>query len=162
MAIGDHRPQILMIRPPIAFTLFPSLFHQQFRILKAWESELPLDQFLTTNAHLVQALVTNDNTVINAETLRLLPALRLVAATTAGVDNIDLAECRRLGIAVTNNGSAYAEDAADFAIGLLIDVFRRVSASDRYLRKGFWKGKGDYPLGFKVCLLLLVLYDLGF
>lgn len=44
----------------------------------------------------------------------------------------------------------FSEDVADMAVGLLIDVLRKVSAADRYVRKGLWAAKGDYPLGSKV------------
>lgn len=44
----------------------------------------------------------------------------------------------------------FSDDVADMAVGLLIDVLRKVSAADRYVRKGLWAAKGDYPLGSKV------------
>ncbi|GMN57882.1 hypothetical protein TIFTF001_026985 [Ficus carica] len=147
---NDRRPKVLMLNQSPTFALFPSLFTQKFRILKAWESEQPLDQFLAKHARSVHALLGDRHTVVNAELLQLLPALRMVTVTCTGVNQIDLAECRRRGIAVANLGGAYSEDVADFAVGLLIDVLRRVSASDRYVRKGFWRSKGDFPLGFKL------------
>lgn len=36
------------------------------------------------------------------------------------------------------------------AVGLLLDVWRRVSAADRYVRAGRWVRDGDFPLGLKV------------
>ncbi|KAE7997171.1 hypothetical protein FH972_001827 [Carpinus fangiana] len=44
----------------------------------------------------------------------------------------------------------YLEDVADLAVGLMIDVLRKVSATDRYVRKGLWPSKGDFPLGSKM------------
>ncbi|GJW15646.1 glyoxylate/hydroxypyruvate reductase HPR3-like protein [Tanacetum coccineum] len=75
------------------------------------------------------------------------PSLECVVATSAGVNRIDLEECRRRGIRVTNAGNAFSEDGADYAIGLLLDVYRLLSASDRYVRTGLWHKNGFYPLG---------------
>jgi hydroxypyruvate reductase 2 len=44
---------------------------------------------------------------------------------------------------------------ADHAVGLLIDVLRKVSEADRYVRRGLWPVQGDYPLGSKVCPFFL-------
>ncbi|PON85162.1 Erythronate-4-phosphate dehydrogenase [Trema orientale] len=147
----EDRPQVLLtVRPSPA--LFPPLFHQKFRMLKPWESGMPLHQFLTTHdaGPSVRAMIINHATAVNAELLRLLPALGLVLSTSTGVNQVDLAECRRRGISVANAGSAYTEDVADMAVGLLIDVLRRVSAADRYVRHGLWKTRGDFPLATKL------------
>ncbi|XP_021825550.1 glyoxylate/hydroxypyruvate reductase HPR3-like [Prunus avium] len=137
-------PQLLIIRPPSSLAIAESQLSQKFHLLKAWESEPPLDQFLTT-----YAMLRYPFTQVSADLLRLLPALKLVVCSTAGVDSIDLVECRRRGISVTTSGSAFSEDVADTAVGLLIDVHRRISAADRYV-KGLWTSKGDYPLGSKL------------
>ncbi|PQQ17280.1 glyoxylate/hydroxypyruvate reductase HPR3 [Prunus yedoensis var. nudiflora] len=141
-------PQLLIIRPPLSLAIAESQLSQKFHLLKAWESELPLDQFLTTYACSVQAMLCYPFTPVNADLLRLLPALKLVVSPSAGVDNIDLVECRRRGISVTTSGSAFSEDVADTAVGLLIDVHRRISAADRYV-KGLWTSKGDLSSWFQ-------------
>jgi hydroxypyruvate reductase 2 len=116
-----------------------------------WESPLPVDQFLATHARSVRALLCyGTGPPITAEIIRLLPSLRLVVTTSVGLNHIDLTECRRLGIAVADAGDVFSDDVADMAVGLLIDVLRKVSAADRYVRKGLWAAKGDYPLGSKV------------
>ncbi|KAL3738694.1 hypothetical protein ACJRO7_020124 [Eucalyptus globulus] len=48
------------------------------------------------------------------------------------------------------HGDAYSEDVADLAVGLLIDVLRKVSASDRYVRRGLWSSGAEFALGSKV------------
>ncbi|PRQ57732.1 putative oxidoreductase [Rosa chinensis] len=150
MALLPNLPDVLIIQPPPAFISFESDFTQKFNILRAWESPLPLDQFLTTHAQSVHALLCRAETPINADVLRLLPALKIVVSASTGADQVDKAECRRRGIAVTNAGNAYAEDVADIAVGLFIDVFRKISAADWYVRKGLWSSSGDYPLGSKI------------
>lgn len=39
-------------------------------------------------------------------------------------------------------------DVADHAVGLLIDVMRKITISDWYVRKGLWPIRGNYPLGY--------------
>ncbi|KAG8496007.1 hypothetical protein CXB51_009363 [Gossypium anomalum] len=57
----------------------------------------------------------------------------LALATSAGLNHIDLPACWSRGIVVTNASLAFAEDVADCAVGLLIDVLRRISAADRFI-----------------------------
>lgn len=72
--------------------------------------------------------------------------------SSTGLDHVDLAECSRRGIRVTNAGDAFADDVADYAVGLLIATLRRISAADRFVRAGSWPVKGRFPLGYKVKL----------
>ncbi|KAJ8900301.1 hypothetical protein K2173_024941 [Erythroxylum novogranatense] len=145
-------PQVLLMREPPAFTLCGEqpFSSDKFRYLKAYESTLPLDQFLTTHAQSVQAILSSHNAPVTAAILRLLPEARLVVTTSAGLNQIDLPECRRRGIKVANSGTVSAANVADLAIALLIDVKRKISASNRYVKQGLWSTNEDYPLGSKL------------
>ncbi|KAF5466921.1 hypothetical protein F2P56_016802 [Juglans regia] len=144
-------PQVIVPIPPTVLNFFGDTFSKKFELLKAWESPLPLDQFLAAHAQSVQAMLcSSTGPRIVPEILRLLPSLRLVVTTSTGLNHIDLSECRRLGIAVADAGEVFSEDVADMAVGLLIDLLRKVSAADRYVRQGLWAAKGDYPLGSKL------------
>lgn len=146
-------PKVLIIRPPTVFKSVETEFSQKFHLVKAWESPLPLDQFLAAHAHDVRAMLDSGVTPVNPDVLRHLPSLRCIVTSSAGIDRIDLPECRRRGIFVANAGAVFSEDVADTAVALLIDVLRRVVAADRYVRGGNWLVKGDYPLGSKVISL---------
>ncbi|KAJ4759919.1 Glyoxylate reductase/hydroxypyruvate reductase [Rhynchospora pubera] len=78
------------------------------------------------------------------------PSLQCIATTSIGVDHIDLEECWRRGIQVETVGEIFTKDVADYAVGLLIDVSRRITMSDRYVQNGLWMSQGDYPLGSKL------------
>lgn len=152
-------PEVLVIKPPPPMIVFGDEFiSKKFKILKAWESPLPLEQFLTNQAHSVQAVLCSGASPITPQVLELLPSLRLVVTASAGINHIDLPECRRRGIAVANSGHVFNADGADAAVGLLIDVFRRISASNHYVRRGLWASRGDCPLASKVTSLSLSLY----
>ncbi|KAI4996665.1 hypothetical protein ZWY2020_051585 [Hordeum vulgare] len=89
--------------------------------------------FWEAHVHIIWAGVRVDASLLDAA-----PSLRCVVTTAAGLDHIDLAECARRGVAVANSGEVYSTDVADHAVGLLLDVLRRVSAAERYVRRGSW------------------------
>ena len=82
------------------------------------------ESFLSHHAHSTRALLCVGLTSLTADTLGLLPSLELVVGSSAGVEHIDLHECRRHGIMVTRASAAFSEDGADYAVALLIDVLR--------------------------------------
>ncbi|KAK8307276.1 hypothetical protein V6Z11_D03G182700 [Gossypium hirsutum] len=130
-------------------------------MLDPHESPEPYDSFLARHAPrdlncgrgrvfgCVAVLMTIGYSPISAEFLERLPVLELIVATSAGLNHIDLPACWSRGIVVTNASLAFAEDVADCAVGLLIDVLRRISAADRFVRGRLWPVKENYPLGFK-------------
>lgn len=151
-------PQVLVIEQPPILKHYRDYFSEKFNLLKAWESSLPLNQFLATHAQSVQALLNPGRYPLTADILRLLPSLKLIVTTSVGLNHIDLPECRRRGIAVADAGNVYSADVADLAVGLLIDVLRKISAGDRYVRQGLWETNGGFPLGSKVEFRSLLLY----
>lgn len=88
----------------------------------------------------IEALMTVVADKVTETLLASLPRLRVVANIAVGYDNIDLSACARRGVIVTNTADAPAEATADLTLALLLDVARRVSESDRYLRAGRWVG----------------------
>ncbi|KAK2650483.1 hypothetical protein Ddye_017972 [Dipteronia dyeriana] len=145
-------PRVLVVKPPPPMAIFGDkyLVSEKFKLLKAWESPLPLEEFLISNSQSIQAMLCTGFAMVTLEILRPLPSLRLVVSASSGVHHINLPECRRRGIAVTNSGNAYSDDCADATVGLLIEVWRKVSAADRYVRQGLWMSRGDYAHGSKL------------
>ncbi|KAI9173693.1 hypothetical protein LWI28_005024 [Acer negundo] len=137
--------------------LCPPSFHFPFKDRLSTHFNLldPLDSpdsthFVRRHANSKRVLLCVDPTPISSDLLDLLPSLQLIVGSSVGVDHLDLSDCRRGGIAITNAGVAFSEDVADLAVGLLIDVLCGISAADRFVRSGFWANTGDYPLGFKL------------
>jgi lactate dehydrogenase-like 2-hydroxyacid dehydrogenase len=89
-----------------------------------------------------------------------LPALRVIASFGVGVDAIDLDAARERGVAVSNTPDVLTDCVADLAFGLLIDVARRLSAADRFVRRGDWL-KGQFPLATRVSGKKLGILGLG-
>ncbi|GLT51888.1 hypothetical protein SLA2020_252630 [Shorea laevis] len=142
--------EVLVLEPPPVFKFHGDRLSEKFVFLKAWESPLPLEQFLIVHAQSVRALLLSGTYPLTVDILRLLPSLKLIFTTSAGLNHIDLPACHKQGISVARAGSLHSEDVADLAVGLLIDVLRKISAADRYVRRGLWVSNGDFPLGFKL------------
>lgn len=151
-------PEIVVLGPPAVFGLYEEEFSSRFRVLRPWESQIPLPQFLVARAHSTQAALCSGTFSLTAAVLGNLPSLRLVVTTSAGLNHIDLAECRRRGIAVAHAGNIFSADVADLAVGLLLDVLRKVSAANRFVKNGLWPHQLDFPLGFKVTSVCVCVF----
>ncbi|KAI3800483.1 hypothetical protein L1987_28574 [Smallanthus sonchifolius] len=139
--------KILVLRRPYIFSVHEHDFSNRFHLLKAYESPLPLHDFVHAHAQCVKAVLCSGTYPIKAELIRHLPALQLIASAATGVNHIDMVECGRRGIIVTNAGDTYSDDVADGSVGLLIDVMRRITSGDRFVRGGYWLTSTHYPLG---------------
>ncbi|XP_022737166.1 glyoxylate/hydroxypyruvate reductase HPR3-like [Durio zibethinus] len=151
---SEELPIVLVHRLP-SFKLpskpsFNDHLLSDFHLLDPHDSPEPYDSFMSRHAPSIRALIIVGPTPITAEFLKLLPCLELIVGTSAGLDHIDLPACWSRGITVTDSGLAFSEDVADCAVGLLIDVLRRISAADRFVRGRMWPVKKEYPLGFKL------------
>ncbi|KAF3632384.1 Glyoxylate/hydroxypyruvate reductase HPR3 [Capsicum annuum] len=145
--------EVIVLGRPTVFQFYDQQLSQKFKIYKQWESSLPLEQFISRHARAVEAMICSPKRIgsqISSSILNLLPLLRVIVTTSTGLDHIDLVECRRRGISVASAATAFSEDVADFAVGLLIDVLRKITAADRFVRNGLWPLTGDFPLGSKV------------
>ncbi|XVF51595.1 hypothetical protein PTKIN_Ptkin04bG0196800 [Pterospermum kingtungense] len=145
-------PIVLVHRPANFHFPFKDRLETQFRLLDPFDSDPPesTHSFFSRHAASVRVLLCVDPEPISGDLISLLPNLHLIVCSSAGVDHVDLQECRRRSIAVTSAGKAFSPDVADLAVGLLIDVLRRVSAGDRYVRARLWARNGEYQLGSKL------------
>jgi len=74
------------------------------------------------------------------------PKLRVISKYGSGVNNIDLESATEKGIIVTNTPGVNSSAVAELTIGLMLDVARHISDSDRKMRQGKW---GKY-MGFEL------------
>lgn len=64
------------------------------------------------------------------------PDLLAVCSAGAGYDVIDVDACTEAGIAVCNNSGPGAEAVAEHALGLMLDLAKKITVADRVLRRG--------------------------
>jgi D-3-phosphoglycerate dehydrogenase / 2-oxoglutarate reductase len=86
-----------------------------------------------------------DRPVTEADFARL-PALRVVATNSIGVDHIDLAAAARRQIWVCNVPDYCIDEVADTTIALLLALLRGTVVLDRSVRDGIWSDHAAGPL----------------
>jgi len=74
----------------------------------------------------VRALVLPPSIAIDAQALHYAPVLRAVGRVSAGAENIDLDACARAGVEVVRSATATAQAEAEFVIGAMLSLLRRV------------------------------------
>lgn len=74
----------------------------------------------------VQALIIPPTVALDADTLARAPMLRAVGRLSAGAENIDFEACARAGVEVVRPSDATAQAEAEFMIGALLQMLRRV------------------------------------
>lgn len=136
---------VLQVGPMPPFVEGP--LHEEFNVLRLPDAEV--EKFLATNSSQVGVVVTTSVTGVDAHLMRALPELRAIVNFGVGFDKIDVHTADELGVVVSNTPDVLTDCVADMAVGLLIDVARGISASDRFVRRGDWL-QGSYPLGTRV------------
>lgn len=101
-----------------------------------YESEwvIPRDELLT-RVRGKDAAITLLTERVDAEFLDAAgPGLKIVANYAVGFDNIDVPECTKRGVLVSNTPDVLTETTADVAWALMLAAARRVAEGDRFLR----------------------------
>lgn len=93
----------------------------------------------------VRAVVTSGRNGVPSALMAALPNLEIVTNFGVGYDTTDVAQAVARGIQVTHTPDVLTDCVADTALGLMLDVFRRFGASERFLREGRWESAG-FPL----------------
>lgn len=95
------------------------------------DTELYRDGCITCDADI---LTTNFYKPVRAEVLDKLPKLKLVTQFGVGYDNIDVEECHRRGILVTNTPQPVIEPTAELCMALIMGIARRTAELDWGIR----------------------------
>jgi hydroxypyruvate reductase len=142
--MADAPKQDVVIVTPI---YAPSLeeLDRQFTLHRLWEAKDRV-AFYTPLAAKVCAIVSSGHAGADAAMMDALPKTEIIACFGVGYDAIDVAAAKARKIAVTNTPDVLTDDVADLALGLLIDVARRISRGDRFIRAGGWL-KGGLEFG---------------
>ncbi len=107
---------------------------------KVWkEYTPPPKEVIIEEAKDVDALVTLLTDKIDKEVLNAAKNLKIIAQYAVGYDNIDVKECTRRGIYVTNTPEVLTQSTADFTWALILAIARRVVEADRFVRTGEWE-----------------------
>lgn len=145
--------------------LLPSL---EARLAAEFDTTLLADQgdadaFLAAHGAEFEGFVTSAGVGYTADTLARLTNLRVISSFGVGLDKLDLAAAKARGIAVGYTPDVLNDCVADLAMALMLDIGRRVSEADRFVRRGGWTTPGakSFPLARKVSGARLGIVGLG-
>jgi D-3-phosphoglycerate dehydrogenase len=83
------------------------------------------------------AVIAGTETIGSVELDRM-KLVRVIEKFGVGLDNIDVNEARRRGIAVINMPGINSKSVAEMALGLMLAAARRICSGDRAVRAGNW------------------------
>lgn len=118
--------------------------------VEAWARDVAISRNelleMVSGADVLVTLLTER---IDAEVLDAAGAqLKAVCNVAVGYNNIDLAECSRRGMKVTNTPGVLTEATADIAMALILMVTRRLAEGERVIRsQNSWQWGMHYMLG---------------
>ncbi|NPA47695.1 MAG: NAD(P)-binding domain-containing protein [Thermococci archaeon] len=75
--------------------------------------------------------------------------LKVISCHSAGYDNVDIDAATERGIYVTKVSGWLSEAVAEFAVGLTVDLLRKIVYTDRFVREGNWKSHREVWSRFK-------------
>lgn len=90
-----------------------------------------------------EALIVN-KTVLNADTLAMLPKLKLVCVAGTGYDKVDVKVARELGITVCNCANYSTRAVAQMALSLILEAADHVGYYTQENRNGTWCASKDF------------------
>ncbi len=86
----------------------------------------------------VTALIGTGAAKVDKKLLTMLPNVRLIAICGASYDGVDVAAAKDKGIVITHTPGVLTDDVADFAMGLVLSIGRRIPQADKFVRNGDW------------------------
>ncbi len=140
------KEEILVLLPIFAPTL--AALEERYAVHRLW---LAPDRaaFLNNVAPRVRVVVTSGLAGCDAATMQALPKLEIVACYGSPRATLDTTVAKARGIVCTRTPDQIEESVADLALGLMIDVMRRIRECDRFVREGRW-AKEIAPAGREV------------
>jgi lactate dehydrogenase-like 2-hydroxyacid dehydrogenase len=142
---------------------FPQWLEDQlnanFDVYPLWSEQDP-EKFLAEHGSEYEAVASRAAVGVSEALIQQLPNLKVISSFGVGYDKVAVELAKSRGIQVGYTPEVLNDCVADTAFGLLIDVARQMSASDRYARSGQWV-KAPYPMTTKVSGKKLGILGLG-
>lgn len=85
-----------------------------------------------------QGLILRSKYPLDKNLLEKATQLRFIGRVGAGLDNIDLEECRRRNIVCLNSPEGNRDAVAEHAIGMLLCITNKLLTADKQVRHGQW------------------------
>ena len=124
----------LLAMHPEMHTLFPNL-PAHWSLL---DTEGDVEKTIALRGSEVEILLSASIEKLDTPMLARFPNLRMIASISAGFSNIDLDECRRRSIAVTNAPGMNSGDVADLAATMMTSLLLQLPQSQTYIMTDQW------------------------
>ena len=98
---------------------------------------------------------------VDAELLAHAPKLRVIAQSSVGYDNVDVAACTASGVPFGNTPGVLTEATADLTYLLVLSAARRLKESVAIVQEGRWTPTSPIPLGVDLFGKTLGMVGLG-
>ena len=131
-----------------------------YRLHRLWEAG-DKNALIDEVGPAIRAVVTNGIAGITGDMIERLPKLEIVGVLGVGVDSVDLETSKARGVRVTNTPDVLTVGVAELAMAILLDVARKITWNDRYLRDGRWPKEGDPPLSHSLAGRTLGVLGMG-
>ena len=156
--MSDGKVDVIQTVPMPAFAA--DRLAELFTVHHPWQAD-DADRFYGDVRDKVRGVATSGPGPLDRAFMDKLPKLEIIANFAVGVDAVDLDAAREKKIIVTNTPDVLTDCVADFAMGMVIAVMRRVAEGDRYVRAGRWATKGDLTLATSLRGKTLGIIGLG-
>ena len=130
------RPRLLVAR-----AVFPSVIarlREHFDVHHNEADQIWSRDELIERLQGMDAVFVTTGEPIDRGVLAACPQLKAVCSMAVGYNNIDVAACTERGVLASNAPDVLTETTADFGFALMMATARRITESERFLRRGEW------------------------
>ncbi|MFZ1617774.1 MAG: NAD(P)-dependent oxidoreductase [Flavobacteriales bacterium] len=106
-----------------------------------------------------EIVITRSGPTLNQVFLEIMPQLRAVIRAGSGIDNIDIDFLKRKSIPLYQVTNFHANPVAELAVGLFIDLARKITHLDKSMRNGLWEK--NKRLGMEINGKILGIVGMG-
>ncbi len=109
----------------------------------------------------VDALISRGFIKITKEVLKAAKRLKVIVVHGVGVDHIDLEAAKELGIKLINTPEALTNAVAEFTVGMIFSLIKRIPQADKAVRRGEWHRKFSDLIGIDLAGKTVGIIGLG-
>jgi len=109
----------------------------------------------------VDAIISRGFIKITKDVLLAAKKLRVIVVHGVGIDHIDLDTAKKLRIKVVNTPEALTNAVAEFTIGLIFSLIKRIPQADKAVRRGEWHRKFSDLIGIDLAGKTIGIIGLG-
>lgn len=91
------------------------------------------------NQHLYDGIVIRSRYKIDREFLEAAPNLKFIARVGAGLESIDVAFAKELGIELFSAPEGNMNAVGEHSLGMLLSLFNKLNKADKEVREGLWQ-----------------------